>query len=137
MTKKEVYVIAVFLIVLLILLGCNNSSMYILKNEVVDIDSIEIVSASSCYDYTTLKTLSQTEMDEFLVEFSKIEFSQYIIGDPMSVSGDCIKINYKNGSYEIICHYWAEYVENETVNNIRKNCDEEEFNRLLLSFLDD
>lgn len=54
----------------------------------------------------------------------------------MSVSGNAVKITYQNGEYEIICHYWAEYVKNGEVYFVRKSCDEKDFNELIDNFLE-
>ena len=111
------------------------ASAYSFKESVDEIDTIEIVSAENSLEYTVLKTLSETERDNFLKQFKTIKFHRYIAGDPMSVSGNAVKITYRNENYEIICFYWAEYVNNGEVFYVWKNCDEDAFNRLLESFL--
>ena len=54
----------------------------------------------------------------------------------MSVSGNAVKITYQSGAYEMICYYWAEYVENGEVYFIRKSCDMESFNEIINHFLE-
>lgn len=53
----------------------------------------------------------------------------------MSVSGNAVKITYRNEDYEMVCYSWAEYIENGEVYFIQKSCNEKEFNELLDSFL--
>lgn len=132
--KKTLFSFLLFLI-LLFIAGCSGKT-YSFKNSVDEIESIEIVSAESSLEFTVTKTLSETEKQDFLEQFQKIQFDNYYIGDPMSVSGNSVKITYKNGDYEIICHYWAEYVKNDDVYFVRKSCNEEEFNELLEKFLE-
>lgn len=54
----------------------------------------------------------------------------------MSVSGDAVKITYRNGEYEMISCYWSEFVRDGEVYFIRKSCDEKVFNELLSNFID-
>ena len=125
-------VLGVFL-ALLFLAGCN-SERYEFKLPVEEIEKIEIVSAKSSTSYSVKKTLSEHEKREFIDKFQTIKFDKYYIGDPMSVSGTAVRIEYQNGDYEIICHYWAEYVKNGHIYYIKKSCDEKEFNKLLNQF---
>ena len=127
--KKILSCVLVFF--LLTFVGCESKS-YVLKNSVEEIESIEIVYAESSTAFSTLKKLSEDEKADFLTKFQKLKFSSYYFGDPMSVSGRTIKITYRNGNYEMICHYWAEYVKDGEIYFIKRNCDEDEFN----SFID-
>lgn len=108
---------------------------YSFKKTVDEIESIEIVSAKNSLDFTVVKKLSETEQEDFLEKFQAIEFENYYVGDPMSVSGDAVKITYQNGDYEMICYYWSEFVESGEVYFVKKSCDEQKFNDLLSSFL--
>ena len=121
------------LILILCLYACAESS-YLLRKSVDDIEKIEIVSAKTSQDYSVLKTLSDDEKESFLVQFQEVGFRKYIAGDPMSVSGNAIKITYSDGSYEMVCDYWSEYVEDGKIYFNRCNCDEEEFLKLLEDF---
>ena len=69
-------------------------------------------------------------------KFQEIEFDNYYFGDPMSVSGDAVKITNRNGEYEMISCYWSEFVRDGEVYFIRKSCDEKVFNELLSNFID-
>ena len=122
-----------WLFALLFLAGCNQGK-YEFKHPVGEIEKIEIVSAENSRSYSVKKTLSENEKSEFIDKFQKIKFDKYYIGDPMSVSGTAVRIAYQNGDYEIICHYWSEYVKNGNIYYIRKSCDEKEFNKLLNQF---
>lgn len=132
--KKYLFV-GLILFVLFSITSCNGKT-YVLKNPVDEIASIEIVSAENSLEYTVTKTLSEKEKNEFIEKFQAIRFDSYLIGDPMSVNGNAVKITYLNGDYEMICYYWAEYVKNGEAYSVRNSCDEKEFNELLNSFLE-
>ncbi len=98
------------------------------QKSVNEIESVEIVSAENSLAFTVIKTLSETEKNNFLEQFQRIPFDSYVVGDPMSVNGNAVKITYQNGDYEIICDYWAEYIKDGEVYFVRKSCDEKDFN---------
>ena len=131
---KKLFIVVLLAFLLLAFMGCNEKT-YLLKNTVDLIECIEIVSAQNSLEFTVIKTLSEKEQNIFLEQFQMIEFNSYFMGDPMSVNGRAVKINYKNGDYEIICHYWAEFVKNGEVYFVRKWCDEISFNQLINDFL--
>ena len=132
--KKRILIIT-FVFISAIFIGCSGKS-YSFKGSIDEIEFIEIVSAENSLEYTVLKTLSDTEKDDFLEQFQTIQFRSYYVGEPMSVNGDAVKITYQNGAYEMICHYWAEYVKNGEVYFVRKSCDEKVFQELLNGFLE-
>lgn len=132
--KKRSF-ITLFLLILLMFFGCSKKT-YVFKDSIDKIESIEIVSAENSLEFTIIKTLSETEKNDFLEKFQMIKFNSYYIGDPMEISGNAVKITYQNGDYEIICYYWAEYVKNGEVYFVRKSCDEKDFNDLLNIFLE-
>ncbi len=134
--KKILLFIILASLVLLSLTGCDAKS-YSFKKTIDEIESIEIVSAENSLEYTVVKTISETKKVDFLEQFQAIQFRSYYVGDPMSVSGNAVKITYRNGDYEMICHYWAEYVKNGEVYSVRKNCDEKVFNNLIKPFLEE
>ena len=72
---------------------------------------------------------------DFLEQFQAIEFYGSF-GDPINLYGDSIKITYKSGTYEMVCSYTAEYVEDGEIHFLWESCDEEEFNALVNSFLE-
>lgn len=123
-----------FLLILLCLTGCTKKA-YSFRESVDEIESIEIVSAEDSRHFVVTKTLSEEEKTDFLKKFQTLTFSTYYVGDPMSVCGTAVKFTYQSGDYEILCHYWGEYVNEEDVYGIWKSCDEEEFNALINSFL--
>ena len=132
--KKRLFIMA-FLLVILVLTGCSGSP-YLFENPTDEIESIEIVSAENSLKFDVKKTLSEEEKKHFLEQFAAVNFHSYLLGDPMSVSGDAVKITYRNGDYEMICHCWAEYVQNGEIYFLWKYCEEEDFNNLLGSFLE-
>ena len=117
--------IILFSLVLVCLTGCGGRE-YSFKEPIDEIESIE---------FTVIKTLSEEEKKDFLEQFQAIEFYGYF-GDPDNLYGDSIKITYKNGTYEMVCFYTAEYVEDGEIHFLWESCDEEEFNALLNSFLE-
>ncbi len=119
--------IVLILLVLLTFTGCGEKT-YLFQKSVNEIESVEIVSAENSLAFTVIKTLSETEKNNFLEQFQRIPFDSYVVGDPMSVNGNAVKITYQNGDYEIICDYWAEYIKDGEVYFVRKSCDEKDFN---------
>lgn len=133
--KKAVQYIILFLFVLAVFTGCSGKP-YSFKESRNEIENIEIVTAESSLKFSVIKTISESEKNDFLKQFEAIKFRSYYVGDPMSVNGNAVKITYQNGDYEMICHYWSEYIKNGEVYPVRKNCDEKDFNKLLNNFLD-
>ena len=132
---KKAFLILLCIPLLFTFVACGKKP-YSFLHPLDEIDRVEIVEAENIDTFTVKKTLSETEKTEFLEQFKKIKFSQYIIGDPMSVHGNAFKITYKNGDYEIICHFWNDYVKNGDQGRGWRNCDEREFNALLDQFSD-
>lgn len=132
---KKIVFITLFVLVLLVFTGCGKEA-YSFQYHVNEIKSIEIVSAENSLEFTIIKTLSETEKNDFLKQFQTIQFNSYYVGDPLSVNGNAVKVTYQNGTYEMICYYWAEYVENGLVYSVRKSCSEKDFNELLNRFLE-
>ena len=126
--------IILFSLVLVCLTGCVGRE-YPFKEPIDEIESIEIVWAENSLEFTVIKTLSEEEKKDFLEQFQAIEFYGYF-GDPDNLYGDSIKITYKNGTYEMVCSYTAEYVEDGEIHFLWESCDEEEFNALVNSFLE-
>ena len=133
---KKVLFVTLFFVIVLAFTGCSEKA-YSFRNSVDEIERIEIVSAENSLSFTVIKTLSETEKDDFLERFQAIRFHSYYMGDPMSVHGDAIKITYRGGDYEMVCYYWAEYVKNGQIYSVRKSCDEGAFYELLNRFLED
>ena len=116
-----------------ILTGCSGKE-YLFVEPIDEIESIEIVSAESSLEYEVIKILSQEEKQIFLDRFQKLPFRDYL-GDPPSVYGRAIKINYQSGAYEMICFFSSEYVQDGVTRFLWKRCDEQNFNELLDAFL--
>ena len=95
---KKTSFVGLVLFVLFSFTGCNGKT-YVLKNPVDEIASIEIVSAENSLEYTVTKTLSEKEKNEFIEKFQAIRFDSYLIGDPMSVNGNAVKITFLNGDF--------------------------------------
>ena len=123
------------LLLLLTHTGCGKEK-YSFQQSVDEIETIEIVSAENSLAFTVIKTLSETEKNEFLEQFQTIPFHTYYFGDPMTVYGNAVRIAYQNGDYEMICSYWAEYVKNGEIYFGWKNCDQKDFHELLDGFLE-
>lgn len=121
------------LLLLFTLVSCIKAT-YPFIHPTDEIDRIEIVDAEDIYTFTVKKTLSDEEKDEFLKQFQKIKFTRYIIGDPLLVGGECIKITYQSGDYEMVCHFWNEYVQNGQCHYGWYNCDQQKFLDLLNQF---
>lgn len=133
--KKALLYITIISLVIISFTSCSGNP-YSFNNPIDKIESIEIVFAENSLEYTVVKTLSETEKNNFLVQFQEVEFHKYL-GDPASLYGNSIKITYQSGDYEMICSYTAEYVENGKKKFLWKSCDEEEFNNLIQAFLEE
>lgn len=130
--KKALLPIVLIAFILLSLTSCS-AKPYSFKESIDEIVSIEIVSAENSLEYTVVKTLSETERDDFLEQFQAIKFQKYL-GDPPKLRGDSIRITYQSGVYEMVCSYAAEYVENGVIQFLWRRCDEKTFNNLMESF---
>jgi len=132
---KRILVLGLIICVIATFTACSGKT-YVFKRPIEEIASVEIVSAENSLTYTVVKKLSDIEKNDFLQKFQQIPFNDYVVGDPMTVNGNAVKITYPTGDYEIICYYWAEYVSNGQVASfIWRNCSENSFRELLESFL--
>ena len=111
---RKILFVSLVLLVLFSFTGCKEET-YAFKKTVNEIERVEIVSAKNSSAFTVIKTLSETEKNDFIERFQTIKFNNYFIGDPMSVSGNAVKITYQNEDYEMVCCYWDEYIENGKV----------------------
>lgn len=132
--KKNMLII-ILVIITTIFIGCKEGSFRFSQN-VENIESIDIVNADDCFEYSVEKTLSEEEMLDFLNQFQKIEFYGAVFGDPVTFHGRGIKITYENGDYEMVTHLSSERVENGKRQLSRRYCDEDEFNDLIEKFSD-
>ncbi len=124
----------ILLLLLAPLTGC--SAPYTFKQPAANIQAIHVVNVENDSDFTVLKTLSKQETVAFLQAFSSLSFGQILYGDPGSPHGKCAKIDYFDGSIEIIGAYWGKYIaKNGDVYTIQKYCSEQEFLSLLTYFL--
>ena len=110
---SRVSVIILLMSVIVFFTGCGYESPYELYYEDSMIESIEIIMVEEYLykvddfvevKYETLLVIS--DKDTFLEDFSKVKFSMYTFGDPLSpplVSGfDAILVKYNNGDEEYI-----------------------------------
>lgn len=133
--KKILLSVILFVFISACFTGCE-AKPYVFKESIDEIESIEIVNVVANLEFTVLKTLSETEENDFLEQFQAIEFRDDYIGDPPTLYGKAIKINYLSGGYEMIGSNRAVYVKNDEKDSARR-CDKEIFNKLLNSFLEE
>lgn len=114
-------------------MGCQGTAYSLLK-PADEIESIEIVWAENSLEYSVKKILSETEKGQFLDQLGTIEWVDYW-GDPPGVYGNTIKVTYNDGTYEMICFFSAEYVEEGTAQFRWLRCKETQFNELIQHFL--
>ena len=128
-------IICVSCVLLLVfsLMGCQETAYPFLKS-VDEIASVEIVWAENSLEYSTQKTLSETEKRQFLDRLGTVKWTEYL-GDPPGVYGNTIKVTYNDGTYEMICFFSAEYVEEGTAQFRWLRCKETQFNELIQHFL--
>ena len=131
--KKFMRVIILISAVALSFCGCSTTP-FPTRDSLDEIQSIEIVSAEDSFEYTVLKTLNEKEMEDFIEKFKTLSFRKYV-GDPPAPHGNCIRIVYKRGNYDMISHFSAEYVEEGVRQFYWRSCDEDKFNELIEEFL--
>jgi hypothetical protein len=97
-----------------LLIGCTNKFSYSLdRNDILSIEIIEIDYDQPNLVYTTIYTLDENEIDDFIDNFSKVKFMK-VYGDPHGFDGKCILIRYINNDFEII---GQKYIERRNINN--------------------
>ena len=119
---KKIIVLFLFMINLITLAGCDPSSYYYsyedLNSNVTSIELINYVNNDSVelfgkkdkvknFDFSKLnvkEVLDNDKNSEFLLEFSKIEF-MLVWRHLDSPKGESIKINYRDGSFDVVCYY--------------------------------
>ena len=119
---KRIIVIFLFILNLITLTGCDPSSYYYsyedLISNVISIELINYVNNDAVelfgkkdkvknFDFSKLnikKVLDNDKNSEFLLEFSKIEF-MLVWRHLDSPKGESVKINYLDGSFDVICYY--------------------------------
>lgn len=119
---KKVIVLFIFVLNLLTLTGCDPSSYYYNYEDLnVNVVSIELINYENDdaielfekrekvkpFDFSRLdviEVLANEKNSEFLLEFSKIEF-MLVWRHLDSPKGESIKINYEDGSFDVICYY--------------------------------
>lgn len=126
--------------------GCRDiPSSYSFAFDEEDIVAISIVQMKGYVDeehdeteYDIVYTVKNIE--QFLIEFSKIEFSRILFGDPYRVQSDelAIRVSYKNGLAEYIGFIGQEWWESEGKEGWRFGwyyCDETEFKQFLEKYI--
>lgn len=132
--RKRLICLVMFLLVAIIMVGCTEES-YELRQSTDKIVSIEIIVAESKNEYTIIKELSDSEIRSFTEALGSIRFRSYY-GTPRPISGNAIKITYKDGNYELICANTAEYMKDGYIFYIVLYCDEAEFDDFLAKYVD-
>ncbi len=135
----SLYVLATVL--LCACLGCNSTISYPFHYDESEIKSISIIYIYEGYyptskEYETLVKIEDKE--SFLIEFKKIQFRKFQFGDPESVESqrNAILVEYYNSDYEIITPNAHDVVVNGApLSYGRENCDEEDFNNFINSYL--
>ena len=119
---KKIIVLFLFVLNLITLTGCDPSSYYYsfedLNSNVISIELINYVNNDAIelfekrdkvknFDFSKLnviETLENENNDDFLLNFSQIEF-MLVWRHLDSPKGESIKINYVDGSFDVICYY--------------------------------
>ena len=118
---KKIIILFIFLLNLLTVTGCDPSSYYYtyedLNSNVVSIELINYENNEAVelfekrnkvkpFDFSkveVIEVLNNEKNSEFLLEFSKIEF-MLVWRHLDSPQGESIKINYQDGSFDVICY---------------------------------
>ena len=123
-----------FLLSLILLTGCSNTNNFTYeKNNIIRIELIYI--EKNIYILEDINKFFKdrkevNDLETFIEEFSQIEFSKYLIGDPNAVKGESIYVYYSDGLKEIITYNSGLYSTNEFPSGIYRYsyCDEQVFN---------
>ena len=118
---KKVITLFLFVSILFSLIGCDPASFhYTYEDLESNVESIELINYNNSdaielfekrnevkdFDFSKLEiisVLSKEKTNDFLLEFSKIEF-MLVWRHLDSPKGKSIKINYIDGSFDIICY---------------------------------
>lgn len=119
-TDMKKYILLFLMFCLMFLTACDPNPYYYnyetLKNDVVSVELInydnnaielfEQRDAVKKFDFSKMNVtgvLLDEKLDDFLLEFSQIEF-MLVWRHLDSPEGECVKINYSDGSFDIICY---------------------------------
>ena len=143
---KTVRIMFLILFSMILFAGCRYTpSSYSFAFGEEDIVAISIVHMKGYVDvehdeteYDIVYTVKNIE--QFLNEFSKIEFRRIWFGDPTQVESDelAIRVSYKNGLAEYISFTGQEWWESEGKEGWRFGkhyCDETEFKQFLEKYI--
>ena len=119
---KKIIVLFLFVLNLITLIGCDPGSYYYsyedLNSNVISIELINYMNDDAVelfekrdkvkpFDFDKLDVIEVLDIDknsDFLLEFSKITF-MLVWRHLDSPKGESIKINYNDGSFDVICYY--------------------------------
>lgn len=125
-----------------VLCSCKKGSypFYYDESEIYNISIVYILDGYNAYvnrdHYETILDIEDIGM--FLTDFKKIKFSMFQFGDPVEIMSNdyAIKVSYRNGDYELITGYANDkIINNEPLPYGRENCDKEEFDNFINSYL--
>lgn len=123
------------------LCGCEHGpyQFYYDESEISNISIVYTLSGYCIYTnrnhYENILDIDDIEM--FLTDFKQIKYSTFVFGDPDSVPHNdyAIKVNYKNGDYELISHCACDMLINNEPLSYARHCDKEEFDNFINSYL--
>ena len=99
--KKRFYFLLI--IVTIILTGCVSPIKYDYEYLRETVTKVEIINVTHSYDYLeydVLKIIEEEKFDEFLKDFSNLEYYQ-LYSDRVELNGICIKIMYTDNSFDV------------------------------------
>ena len=130
----------VMIIIILTLTGCKKHYYddNVLINDIASIEILQFAYPKSEEEAESIRTLNDKEMELLLLELSKIKF-KYMIGMELPNLGEYgIKFISEDGTYQIVT-----FSSSFNYNNIGKKtstrrweCSEEEFNNLVLKYIE-
>ena len=134
---KKAIILFIFIINVLALSGCDPSSYHYNYEDLVEnVVSIELINYENDeaaelfekrekvkpFDFSKLEVIEVLENeknDQFLSELSKIDFL-LVWRHLDSPKGEGIKVNYKDGSFDIICYYVQFSCQYDELGNVKE-----------------
>ncbi|MBE6683931.1 MAG: hypothetical protein E7595_07310 [Ruminococcaceae bacterium] len=143
---KKTVLFSAFCLIIVILVSCTIPYSFMHGEPDIDTIKIEIVNLETAMGYhegspyneeniSVIKVIENSKNQEFLSAFKEIKSYQANFGSRIDcISGEAIRITYKNGDIELITHYGTATVENGDISIQTITFDSVRFSEFLDKF---